>query len=191
MKNTAKLSLAAMTPMAVGAILAATLACSGGDSGPQSAARLAYTNSAAAGQNDYRLEAVGGPGGTVTLALRGPSSVSARGMNFALRLDESKARFVAQDGNDYAKPGAVFELGQAPRIFRAALDGATLRVSMAQKGSAVPARPLSGDIATVSIRMQSGAPKGAVALDHVEAKVLLVNGGTEPVQVRVGTLEAQ
>jgi hypothetical protein len=184
MRNALKISLAYM---AVGAIMA----CSGGGA-PQpsnNATKLAYTDSAS---GDYRLEIAGGAGtGTMALALRGPSSVTARGVNFGLSLDQSKARFVAQEGSDFARPGAVFDLGQSPRIFKAALDGGSLRVSMAQKGDAVPAKPLGGDIATVTVQMQPGAQKGPVALSTLDAKVLLENGSVQTVQVQVGKLEAE
>jgi hypothetical protein len=191
MKISAKLSLASMAPIGLGVILA----CSGSDSSPQQpATKLVYTNDPTAGHNDYRLETMDGSGTrTVTLVLRGPSSVSACGMNFALHLDQSKVKFVQQDGNDYARPGTVFNLGSTtPKIFRAVLDGENLRVSMAQKGSTVSAQILDGDIATVSVQLQSGAGKGAVALDHIGAKVLLANGDRETVQeVKIGKLEAQ
>jgi hypothetical protein len=188
MKNALKLSLASL---AVGTIFAAVLACSGGDSGPGHATKLAYANPTS---GDYRLEATAGAGtgtGTVTLALRGPSAVTARGLNFGLALDQSKVKFTVQGGNNYAAPGAVFDLGQAPRIFRAALDGGSLRVSMAQKGNAVSAKALNGDIATVSIQLQSDVQKGTVSLSALEAKVLLANGNTETIQVSVGRLEAE
>jgi hypothetical protein len=184
MKSALRLSTAAL---AAGAIMA----CSGGG-GPQpggAAAALAYADPP---QGDYRLVAAAGSGtGTVTLALRGPSSVRARGLNFGLSLDQSGARFVAQDGNDYARPGAVFDLGAVPRIFRAALDGGGLRVSMAQKGNAVPAKPLGGDVATVSVRLAPGAQKGPVPLAALPARVLLEDGSGMDVQVSVGTLEAR
>jgi hypothetical protein len=184
MKNALKPSLASL---AVGAVMA----CSGGgDPQPSNnATKLTYTNPAS---GDYRLEASGGAGtGTMTLALRGPSSVTARGLNFGLSPDTSKAVFVRQDGNDYARPGAVLDLGQPPRIFKAALDGGSLRVSMAQKGDAVPAKPLGGDIATVTVQLQPGAQKGPVSLSPLDAKVLLENGSVQAVQVSVGRLEAE
>jgi hypothetical protein len=180
MKNAIGVSLAGLG-------LGAILACSGGG-GDSGATRLAYADPAS---GEYRLEAAGGSGtDTLVLALRGPSSVSARGVNFGLRLG-AKADFARQEGGDYARPGSALDLGGAPRIFRAALDGGSLRVSMAQKGNAVPARPLGGDIATVQVRLQAGAAKGAVPLEALEAKVLLADGRVEPVQVSVGTLEAQ
>jgi hypothetical protein len=186
MKNPINLSL---TGLALGAVLAATLACPPKDDGPSDATKLAYTNPAS---GDYRLEVKDGAGtDTVTLALRGPSSVMARGMNFGLNLDTEKAGFVEQAGKNFAKPGAVFDLGNDPKIFKAVLDGRNMRVSMAQKGNDVPAKALGGEIATVTVQLQSGAQKGDVALGALEAKVLLVDGSVVPVNVQVGKLEAQ
>jgi hypothetical protein len=185
MKNALNLSLTALA-------IAASLACPGSDDGPGGATKLTYTDPA---QGDYKLVTVGDAGVSVTLALRGPSSVRARGVNFGLSLDAAKAAFAPQEGGNFAMPGGALDLdsGGAPRIFRAALDpgSGNLRVSMAQKGNAVPARPLNGDIATVTVRLQAGVQKGAVALSPLEAKVLLENGDVVPVQVQVGTLEAQ
>jgi len=187
MKNAAKLFPASL---ALGAILA----CGGGNgpNTPQNSAatKLTYTNPT---QGDYRLEVTGGSGtGTITLALRGPSSERARGVNFGLGADTAKAKFVEQEGNDYAGQGTVFELGQAPKIFRAVLDGENMRVSMAQKGNSVAAKPMNGDIATVSLQLQSEIQKGPVRLTALAgAKVLLENGNEKPVEVNVGTLTAQ
>jgi len=183
MTNAAKLSLASLA-------LGVALACGGGhkNSGNNNASRLVYTDPA---QGDYRLVVSGGSGtGTVTLALRGPSSVTARGANFGLSVDAAKAGYVRQ-GASYAGQGAVFDLGANPRIFMAVLDGGSLRVSMAQKGGTVPAKVLDGEIATVQVQLQPGAQKGAVQLVALPAKVLLEDWTERAVQVSVGTLEAQ
>jgi len=179
--NTAKLSFASF---ALGVILA----CGGGSSNSD-ASRLTYTNPT---QGEYRLvEVVGGAGaGAVTLALRGPSSVAARGANFGLSIDGAKVGYVKQGAN-YAGQGTVFDLGADPKIFRAVLDAGSLRVSMAQKGNSVEAKPLNGDIATVQLQLQPGAQKGSVQLAALSAKVLLENGTEQTVQVSVGKLEAQ
>jgi hypothetical protein len=193
MKNASSLSITALA-------IAAGLACSGDKDDPApppaAATKLAYTNPAP-GQGEYWLEAAAGSGtNAVTLALRGPSSVTARGANFGLSLDAAKARFV-QDGSNFAKPGTVFFLGDDPQIFRAALDAQqkSLRVSMAQKGASVAARPLDGPIATVTLQLQPGTQKGPVALGALAEdganRVLLANGSVEPIAVKVGTLEAQ
>jgi hypothetical protein len=187
MKNPINVSLAGL---ALGAVLAASLACPGPkDDGPSDATKLAYTNPTS---GDYRLEVTGGAGtNAVTLALHGPSSVMARGMNFGLSLDTVKVRFAEQEGRNFAKPGPVFDLGNAPRIFKAVLDGSNMRVSMAQKGNDVPAKALGGDIATVTVQLQQGIQKGDVTLRALDAKVLMADGSVVPVQVQVGKLEAQ
>jgi hypothetical protein len=189
MKNATKLSLASF---AFAATLGTILACGGSDDkAPSGASKLVYTDPPPASAG-YRLEVSGGSGTeTITLALRGPSTVMARGANFGLTLDQSKASFV-KSGSDYASPGTVFDLGQtSPKIFKAVLDGDNMRVSMAQKGYSVPAKPLNGNIATVSIQLKSGAQAGAVALVPLDAKVLLDDGTVETVPLSVGTLEAQ
>jgi len=185
MANTGKLILASL---AIGTILACG-GGSGGGGGTTGASRLNYTNPAG---GDFRLEAAGGSGtGTITLALKGPSNVRARGVNFGLTADSAKTRFVNQGGSNYASNGAVFDLGNAPRIFKAVLDGPGVKVSMGQKGSSVGAKSLDGTIATVQLQIQSGAQAGAVSLSALPAAVLLENGTEQAVQVSVGTLEAQ
>ena len=182
--NTAKLLLASLT---IGTILAC--GGGGGGGGTTSASKLNYTNPTS---GDYRLEATAGAGtGTITLALKGPSTVRARGANFGFTADSAKAKFVKQDGNDYARNGAVFDLGNAPRIFKAVLDGSSVKVSMGQKGSSVAAKSLDGTIATVQLQIQSNAQAGSVSLSALPATVLLENGTEQTVQVSVGTLEAQ
>jgi len=185
MMNQAKFLL---TSLALGALIS----CGGGGNNPQpvnNATKLSYTNPT---QGDYRLEAAGGSGtGTLTLALKGPSTVRARGVDFGLGVDTAKVRFVRQDGNDYARNGSVFDLGNAPRIFKAVLDGGSLRVSMGQKGNSVPAKPLDGTIATVQLQIASGAQPGQVRLTPLGATVLLENGTEQVVQVSAGALEAQ
>jgi len=182
MTNTAKLSFVTL-------VLGAFLACPGpGDHSNNDASKLTYTNPT---QGEYRLEAVGGSDtGTVTLVLRGPSYVMARGANFGLDMDTAKAGYVKQ-GADYAGQGTVFDLGADPKIFSAVLDAGNLRVSMAQKGSSVSAKSLGGDIATVQVQLQPGAQRGPVQLKALPAKVLLDNGTEQTIQVSVGTLEAQ
>ena len=184
MTNTAKLSFASFASLALGVVLA----CGGSHSSSNNASKLAYTNPT---QGDYRLEAVGGSGtDTLTLALRGPSYVRARGANFGLSIDTAKVGCV-QQGASYAGQGTVFDLGADPKIFRAVLDSGNLRVSMAQKGNSVAAKPMSGDIATVRLQLQSGAQKGTVQLTPLAAKVLLENGTEQTILVSVGKLEAQ
>jgi len=185
MVNTAKLLLASL-------VLGTILACGGsggGGGGTTGATKLGYTNPTT---GDFRLEATGGAGtGTITLALKGPSTVRARGVDFGLTADSAKTRFVNQGGSNYASNGAVFDLGNAPMIFKAVLDGSSVRVSMGQKGNTVGAKSLDGTIATVQLQIQSGAQAGAVSLSALPATVLLEDGNERPVTVSVGTLEAQ
>jgi len=185
MKNTAKFLLASLT---IGTILACG-GGSGGGGGTTGASKLNYTNPTS---GDFRLEATGGTGtGTITLALKGPSNVRARGANFGFTADSAKARFVNQGGSNYASNGAVFDLGNAPRIFKAVLDNGSVRVSMGQKGNNVGAKSLDGTIATVQLQIQSGAQSGAVSLSALPATVLLENGSEQTVTVSIGMLEAQ
>jgi len=184
--------------------LAGLLACGGGGGGGNNnptppppppgnnATMLVYTNPNGA-TNEYRFEVSGGNNtSTITLELHGPTSARARGINFGLAVDIAKARFRQVDGSEYAGAGNVFELGSSPRLFKAVLDGGNLRVSMAQKGSAVSGKALNGTIATVSLQLQSGTAKGSVRLESLnEARVLLENGNMESIQVRVGSLTAQ
>jgi len=185
MKNTAKLLLASTA-------LVAVISCGGsggGGGGNSGASKLNYTNPTS---GDFRLEATSGTGtGTITLALKGPSNVRARGANFGFTADSAKAKFLNQGGNNYAANGSVFDLGNAPRIFKAVLDGSSVKVSMGQKGNAVGAKSLDGTIATVQLQIQSGAQAGAVSLSALPATVLLENGTEQTVTVSVGALEAQ
>ena len=182
-----------------GLALLGLLACSGGGGGNSNAKALAYANPSGA-TDDYRFVVSSGNNtNTITLELRGPESTTTRGrgINFSLSADSSKARFRQLDGSEYAKPieldnGGVFDLGRtSPRLFKAVLDGDNLHVSMAQKGNSVPANTLNGVIATVSLQLQSGAAKGNIRLEPLEARVLLDNGSIVPVDVKVGVLTAQ
>jgi len=170
------------------------LACSGGggnnSKSDNNATKLAYTDPSAT-DGEYRLVASGNSAGTITLGLHGPASVRARGINFGLAADASKARFRQLDGNEYARPEGLFVLGENPRLFKAVLDGNNLRVSMAQKGNTVPAVALNGVIATVSLQIQQNTAKGAVSLNSLDGSVLLENGSIVPIEVKVGSLTAQ
>jgi hypothetical protein len=178
--------------------LAGALACGGSDNKKPKdggfATKLTYTNPASATATDYRIVALSGNSTkTVTLELRGPSNVMARGINFGLRCDDPKAGFTTAFGDEYVMPGGHLELGTAPHIFKSVLDGKTVRTSMAQKGPTVAARHLDGPIASFRVQLTSNALKGKIdGFSGLEAVALLENGSmASPVTIKVGELKAE
>ena len=177
------------------------LACGGGNAKqeepaqPSRATSLVYSAPAGTG---FRFVAQAGPASdTLVLELWGPQGESGRGVNFGLRVEKSKARFVKANASDeeYAQ-NEVFDLGNAPRLFKAMrdedADTETLNVSIAQKGPGNP-KALGGPIARVALRLQAGTARdAAIALTLVpDAKLLPVSGIPIPISISVGTLVAK
>jgi hypothetical protein len=183
-----KMYLSSLSIMA----LAAILGCSGGGGGGGVATKLTYANPTNASSSDYRLLLKSGNStGTITLALHGPASTMARGINYGISSDATKATFAAS-GGEFAEPGTVFDLGSDPQIFKSVLDGGAMRVTMVQKGTSVSAKSLDGEIATISLKIVFNTAKGKVALSGIDAVALLQNDTmSAPAAIKLGELTAE
>jgi hypothetical protein len=86
----------------------------------------------------------------------------------------------------------VFDLGADPKLFKAVLDGSTLRVSIAQKGQG-NAKALDGVLARFALQLQSTtiAQNTTLSLSVSDAKVLPASGGSTGTTIAAGTLTAQ
>jgi hypothetical protein len=70
------------------------------------------------------------------------------------------------------------------------VENGTLFASIAQKGTG-SARPFNGILATVAIELFGLAQAGPVALDALQAEVMLADGTIRPIEIAVGKLVAQ
>ena len=184
-----------------GLALTALLACGGGVNkpdptppSPRLASSLVYTDPGGTG---YRfVRGADSTSNTLILELRGPASETGRGVTFGLQIDTSKAKFVKISPNDveFVQNG-VFELGDAPRLFKSVLDGNndnTLRASIAQKSQG-NAKPLNEVLARVAVQLQPGVAAGTISLSALDARVLPGDSGASiPItSIAVGNLAAQ
>jgi len=116
-----------------------------------------------------------------------------RGVTFGLQTNAS-VKFVklSESDSEFARNGSVFELGSAPQLFKTALDGNTLRVSLAQKGRG-NAKSLNGALARVALQLQSGITQGtSVPLSVLnDARVLPENGNSNTISIDIGRVTAQ
>ncbi|MDR0499556.1 MAG: hypothetical protein LBH03_07510 [Holophagales bacterium] len=175
-----------------GFMLLGLLSCSGGSKeSPKIASSLVYTDPT----DTERYRFVKGADSTsdkLVLELRGPASYRGRGVTFGLQADSS-VNFVKLRESDaeFAQNG-VFELGNAPQLFKSVMDGNTLRVSLAQKGTG-NAQILSGVLARVAVQLQSGVVQGTNVSLRVlnDARVLPENGNSTSINVEIGKLTAQ
>jgi hypothetical protein len=160
------------------------LACGGGGK----KAALSYTDPPASA---YMLvKGAASAGGLIVLELRGPASITGRGVTFAVEADTSKASFVKVDEDDAEMAqNNAFHLGHSPFLFKAVADGDTLRVSVAQKGSG-NSQNLDGVLARVALRLNPGAAKGEIAFRIKDAKILPADGTSQDITIASGTLAA-
>jgi len=180
--------------------LAGLLGCSGGSKPdppkpepPKIASTLVYS-SEPTDTGRYRfVKGADSTGNTLILELRGPASGMGRGVTFGLQTNAS-VKFVklSESDSEFARNGSVFELGSAPQLFKTALDGNTLRVSLAQKGRG-NAKSLNGALARVALQLQSGITQGtSVPLSVLnDARVLPENGNSNTISIDIGRVTAQ
>ena len=180
-------------------------ACGGGgskkSSGDKAPTKLHYVPSAAATSSTWRLVAdpATNDSSTLKLVLLGPSGAKVQGVTLFLRCEAGRAAWVQPTGaTEYALPGTALDLSSggsdaSVKLFKTRLGSATdLQVGAYQKAGTAT---LGTDpVFTVSLRLASGATKGAVTLSVPSGKrpVLLdENGQEQDLSVVVGTLTAE
>jgi hypothetical protein len=181
-----------------GLALMAMLACSSGSSPDPKppvvyATSLSYTDPTGTG---YRLvkDVALSTTNTLVLELRGPEQGACRGVSFGLTAETAKAAFVKVNQTDTElAQNAIFELGNTePKLFKGVMDGSTLRVSIAQKGTVASAKPLNGALARVALHLQPNVARNVnITLTANDARILPASGGSEAITIAVGTLKAQ
>jgi hypothetical protein len=199
MRNTIYSSIASLS-------LLALAACGGGGKKPDPppvptfATSLDYTNPAS---GDFKLmkSTSESTATRLVLELHGPAQ-SGRGVTFSFQVDASKVDFVKISSADPEYAQAVaggFNLGEAPQLFKAVLDGNnTLRASIAQKGNpqGTPPGPAAIDmnrpLAKVALQLKSNVSVGAVSITALEAKYLPASPGkAQSSNLGVGALAAK
>jgi hypothetical protein len=181
-----------------GLLLAGTVACGGGGGKnnpppPPPAISLEYENPPTSDYVLVKNDILSSPA-KVVLELRGPA-IFGRGVSFGIELDASKATFAKVEAADpeYAR-NAVFDLGAVgPKLFKGVVDSSnTLRVSIAQKGTAASAKPLDGPLALIAIELKPNVPQNTtIALRPKDARILPASSGSAPITIVAGTLVAK
>ena len=174
------------------------LSCGGGGGGNKPpapvvyATRLDYTNPSNAGYRFVKAES--STATKLVLELRGPASDTGRGVSFSVASDASKAAFAKVDQNDpeYAQ-NVAFDLGSTdPKLFKGLLDGASLKVSVAQKGATATAKPLGDALVRIALEMKPNIAQNTnITLTASDARTLPASGGSLPITIAVGKLVAK
>jgi len=173
--------------------LAGFLACGGGgDKKPVPATKLEYTDPTGTG---YRfVKAASSTATKLVLELRGPATETGRGVSFSVTSDPTKAAFVKVDQGDpeYAQ-NAAFDLGSTePKLFKGVLDGNSLKVSVAQKGNTITAKPLDNALVRIAMEMKQGiAQNTTISFAASDARELPASGGSRPITIAVGAVTAK
>jgi len=175
--------------------LAGMLACGGGgDKKPVPATKLEYTDPAGTG---YRFVKSSASTPTkLVLELKGPASGTGRGVSFSVTSDATKVSFVKVESSDpeYAQNEA-FDLGTGEyKLFKGVVDGNSLKVSVAQKGTAASDKPLGGTLVRIALEMKTSAnmPQNTtIPFTASDARELPSSGGSQPIAIAYGTLVAK
>jgi hypothetical protein len=179
-----------------GLAFAGMLACGGGKSTPPPvvyATGLDYTDPSDTGGYRFVKDTASTPTKLV-LALRGPASETGRGVSFSIMSDATKATFakVDQADSEYAQ-NAAFDLGATdPKLFKGIVDGNALKVSVAQKGTTATAKPLGNALVRIALEIKPNIVQNTnITFTASDAKALPASGGSQSINIAVGTLVAK
>ncbi|MDR2561389.1 MAG: hypothetical protein LBC63_06445 [Holophagales bacterium] len=176
--------------------LAGLLACGGGgDKKPVPATKLEYTDPAGTGYRFVKDSARSTPTKLV-LELKGPASGVGRGVSFSVTSDATKVSFVKVESSDPEfVQNEVFDLGTSEyKLFKGVVDGNSLGVSVAQKGTTASDKPLDGTLVRIALEMKISAnmtQNTAITFTASNAKELPSSGGSRSITIACGALVAK